>query len=183
MTASTRLRHLVTPVLLLLALTAGVSMRTAHVRGASMDPTLADGQILVIESASYRITSPRRGDVVVVHVSDEQWLLAGLTGGRYVKRVVGLPGETLAISQGTVLVDGVPLDEPYVRLRSAAATTQTHTVVQDVPAVVIPADAYYVLGDNRGASDDSRTWGPVPESAVLGRAASVVWPHMQLRLR
>lgn len=149
--------------------------RTARVRGASMDPTLRASEVLLVESVSPRLGRLRRGDIVIVEITSEQWLLSELAGGRFMKRVVGLPGETVAIDQGRVTVDGRALAEPYVRPHARQAP-------QTLAPVVVPAGAYYVLGDNRAESDDSRTWGPLPLRNVLGRVWAAIWPLPEIRL-
>jgi signal peptidase I len=154
-------------VLLGLAIvSAGTFARAAWVRGESMAPTLADGQLLLVESASYRFRRPARGDVVVVRLRTDQWLFAELAGGQFVKRVVGLPGDAIEVRQGQVRVNGRGPEEPYASAR----------VAQDIELVVVPPGAYYLLGDNRAASDDSRVWGPVPHGQILGRAWLALWP-------
>jgi signal peptidase I len=84
----------------------------------------------------------------------------------YLKRVVGLPGERIEIRQGFVYVDGALLPEPYVRYRDDRSTT----------AVTVAPESYYVLGDNRANSDDSRDWGLVPSTEIIGKAVIAIWP-------
>ena len=168
-----RARLMVLAALGALALAAGLLLaRGATVRGESMAPALHGGERLLVETASHRLRAPARGDIVVVQVSDETWLLSSLSGGRFVKRVVGLPGATIEIRGGRVLIDGSPLAEPYA----------PDPAPRDVARTAVPADAYYVLGDNRGASDDSRTWGPVARTAVDGRVWLVLGAHLRPRL-
>ncbi len=99
-----------------------------------------------------------RGDIVAFR--------HGASSEAYLKRVIGLPGDRVAIRRGIVLIDGQPLAEPYVRYRDNRSE----------PEVTVPAGAYYVLGDNRRNSDDSRDWGFVPASAIIGKAWLAVWP-------
>ena len=128
------------------------------VDGTSMEPNLHHGQYLLVDKVSYRLGDPQRGDVVVLipPVPDED----------YVKRIIGLPGETVEVWRGQVLINGVALDEPYtVRPPSYA-----------MPAVRVSDDQYYVLGDNRNASSDSHIWGMLPEDMIVGRAWVCYWP-------
>ncbi len=129
-----------------------------QVRGSSMEPTLHDGQYLVVSKLSYWLNSPRRGDIMVFHPPN------GLSDD-YIKRIVGLPGEQIRIRDGEVLVDGVPLDEPYVAQRGAYSG-----------AWALGGDEYFVLGDNRGNSSDSHTWGTLPRENIIGKAWLCYWP-------
>lgn len=134
-------------------------VRNFRVVGNSMEPNLHNGQYLVIDKVSYRIGDPQRGDVVVFAPPmrpDED----------YVKRIVGLPGETVEVQQGRVLVNGMPLDEPYV-VRPASYSMSVRQVGED---------EYFVLGDNRNSSSDSHSWGMLPEANLVGRAWVSYWP-------
>jgi signal peptidase I len=149
-------------------------VRVPQVSGHSMEPQLRADEHVLINTLAYAMRLGdgdrplvdfsfhpiARGDVIAfVHASDD---------GRavYLKRVVGVPGDRVNIEHGVVWVNGARLDEPYVSLRDGAG----------LPATTVPHNAFFVLGDNRGESDDSRAFGAVPESAVIGRAAFVVWP-------
>ncbi|MCS7039304.1 MAG: signal peptidase I, partial [Caldilineales bacterium] len=130
-----------------------------RVEGYSMEPTLHGHQRLVIEKLSYRLHLPRRGDIVVIRVP-------GYGREMLIKRVIGLPGETIEVRGGQVLINGVPLAEPYLR-----------TVTRgDYPPTRIPDDAIFVMGDNRNNSNDSRAFGPIPLDAVVGKAWLRYWP-------
>lgn len=148
-------------VLLLIA--TAFFMRTSPVDGLSMEPRVPAGELLLINTLAYKLGPVRRGDVVAFRHDAPN-------PETYIKRIVGLPGERVEVRDGVVLVDGRPLSEPYVRFsdrRSAAAVT-------------VPPHAYYVLGDNRAESDDSRTWGVLHESDVLGKALAGIWPPRRL---
>ena len=129
-----------------------------QVRGTSMEPTLQDGQYLVISKLAYWLKAPRRGDIMVFHppngISDD-----------YIKRIVGLPGEQIRIEGGDVLVDGVVLEEPYVANQGAYSGSWK-----------LGNDQYFVLGDNRGNSSDSHMWGTLPEENIIGKAWLCYWP-------
>ena len=122
-----------------------------------MEPTLYERQRLVIEKISYHLHAPRRGDIVVLHAPD---------GGdiALIKRVIGLPGETIEVRNGQVLINSRPLQEPYLR-------TLTNGVF---PLTPIPDDAIFVMGDNRDRSRDSRTFGPVPIEDVVASLAALL---------
>ncbi len=128
------------------------------VNGASMDPTFNTGQYLIVDQLSYRFNSPKRGDVVVFRYPNDP-------NQFFIKRIIGLPGEKLEIQQGSVTVyskenpSGVKLEEPYIKNNSK----------NDNLVIALNKDEYYVLGDNRSASSDSRSWGPLSASEIIGR--------------
>ncbi|MFH0804638.1 MAG: signal peptidase I [Patescibacteria group bacterium] len=137
-----------------------------YVRGASMEPNFYDSEYLIVDEITYRFSQPARGDVVVVKVPDRR-------GEFLIKRVIGLPGETVEIRDGGVYLataahpDGVLLHEPY--LDPILQTYGNHKVALG------PAE-YYVLGDNRPVSMDSRVFGPLGRDYIVGRAWLRVWP-------
>ena len=124
-----------------------------QVEGASMEPTINSRQYVVVDTITPANRRPQRGEVIVFRYPRNPSV-------EYVKRVVGLPGETIAVAHGRVWVDGRPLNEPYVREGPRYAWG---------PAA-IPSSSIFVLGDNRNSSSDSHLWGPVPLSHVVGRA-------------
>lgn len=129
-----------------------------QVRGSSMEPTLHDGQYLVVSKLAYWLRPPARGDIVVFHPPTD-------ASDDYIKRIVGLPGEQVTVGNGELRVDGVPLQEPYViRYGSYSGTWQ------------LGADEYFVLGDNRSSSSDSHTWGTLPGENIIGKAWLCYWP-------
>jgi signal peptidase I len=127
------------------------------VNGASMSPTLETGQYLVVDQLTYHLTDPSRGDVIVFRFPQD-------TSKFFIKRIIGLPGETITISGQEVTISGkdskeIILEEPYIELTKESFT---ETKLDD--------DEYFVMGDNRGASLDSRIWGPLDEKYIIGRA-------------
>jgi signal peptidase I len=122
-----------------------------------MEPHIGAGEFVLIDTLTYRFGPVRRGDIVAFRHGGAE---------AYLKRVIALPGERVAIVRGFVQVDGRPLDESYVRYRDNRSEA----------AQTIPPGAYYVLGDNRSNSDDSRDWGFVPGSEIIGKAWLGLWP-------
>jgi len=159
------------------------------VDGSSMHPTLEGGQYLLVNklvyfqvdtqrlsriipfwkvdrpSKHFAIHPPKRGEVIVFRFPRDP-------SKDFVKRVVGLPGESVELRQGTVYINGVALKEPYL-------TTPGHSTD---PPIRVGEKQYYVLGDNRVGSNDSRAWGPVPEENLLGKVWLVYWPFNELEL-
>ena len=130
-----------------------------EVQSISMEPTLHEGQYLIVSKLSYWIRPPQRGDVVVLDPPDQRSTIP------YIKRVIGLPGEHVQVRDGRVWINGVALNEPYV---SGPALYQED--------VVLAEDQYLVLGDNRNNSSDSHVWGALPEENILGKAVFRYWP-------
>jgi len=133
--------------------------QATRVYGSSMEPNLHTDQRLVVEKVTYRLHGPRRGDVVVLRMPERGPELL-------IKRVIALPGETVEIRDGTVYIDHQPLDEPYLVRRSGSTYGPT----------IVPEGYAFVMGDNRGASNDSRVFGPVPLDSIVGRAWISYWP-------
>ena len=152
-----------------------------RIPSASIEPTLhcarpaegceaATSDRVIADRLAYRFHGPQRGDIVFF-TAPSAAARQCQTGGTFVKRVVGLPGEQLSSQNGRVLVDGRPLDE--------SAYLGAGVVTSLAPAKV-PRDAYFVMGDNRGDSCDSRAWGAVPRRNVIGRVDLTYWPPTRL---
>lgn len=142
-----------------------------YIPSRSMVPTLAVGDRVVVEKLSYRLDGPKRGDIVVFRPPVSVAAMGYLdTSVPWIKRVVGLPGERLAVRKGWVHINGRPLVEPY--LGEAPS--------YELAPVEVPPGHVFVLGDNRNHSIDSHVWGAVPLSRLLGRAGYRFWPPARL---
>jgi signal peptidase I len=143
-----------------------------EVTGESMEPHLHNGEQIIAEKVSMKFKPLHRGEIVIFrHPNNNERLL--------VKRVVGLPGETVKVSHGDVYINGTLLDEPYTLVPDS--TTGGKDLVEDV-AYQIPQNSYILLGDNRRESSDSRTFGPVRKELILGRVLMVYYPITHLRV-
>lgn len=133
----------------------------------SMLPTLEQGDRLIVEKISYRFDAPHRGDIVVFDPPQG----SGFGGGNaFIKRIIGLPGETIAVAEGKVLIDGKPLQEDWNMEPSD----------YEMPPRLIPARHVFVMGDNRNNSADSHVWGALPIGNIIGRATLRFWPPHRL---
>jgi signal peptidase I len=134
-------------------------IQSYRVDGPSMQPGLMTDEYVLVNKVAYLFHAPERGDVIVFHYPLD-------TTRDFIKRIIGLPGDTITVDQTHVWVNGVLLTEPYI---SQAANTLGHTWK-------VPLDDYFVMGDNRPVSDDSRDWGCVPKAYIVGKAVAVYWP-------
>ena len=161
-TALSWMRDLAFSVLLAVILIVFI-YQPVKVEGTSMMPALTDQERIFINKFNYRfgITNIERGDMVVF------WFPLDKTKS-YIKRVIGLPGDTIEIDDGQVILNGKPLREDYV--------PEEYHDHQSYPRTVVPPDNYFVLGDHRSSSNDSRAWGTVERSYIYGKAVFVYWP-------
>ncbi len=136
-----------------------------QVHGASMQPNFHDGDCTMIDKISYRFHPPARGDVVVIHAPAAAHCPYG-TGCDFFKRIIGLPGEKIQIINNTFYINDQQLTESYIPPENL---TVAGDFLRDTPRVLGP-DEYFVSGDNRLYSSDSRIWGPVKRSDIVGRA-------------
>lgn len=176
------LRDWIPMALLVLLVFGGVRIffQPYLVDGASMAPAITDGDRLFVNRSAYThldvpalgslypFSQPERGDIVVLE-SDQTSRDAA-----YIKRVVGLPGETVTFTEGIVMIDGEPLVEDYI----GGAVTGCHG--PHFCSVTVPEGSVYVLGDNRMDSEDSRTFGPVPMDDIVGKAFFSNWPYERI---
>ena len=128
-----------------------------------MLPHVQPGELVLINTLAYRFGPAKRGDIVAL-THDEA------TAQTFLKRIVALPGDRVRIDHGTLVVNGQPVAEPYVSFPDH----------RDLAETTVPAHNIYVLGDNRAESEDSRTWGPIDESDVIGKALAGLWPPRKL---
>jgi len=136
-----------------------------RVQGTSMEPLLEDGERIVVNKFVYRFRPIDRGDVVVFWYPRDPSV-------SFIKRVVGLPGDTVEISSGRLLVNGVAVDESYL--------PPSFRDTDSLPPTEVRRGYYFVLGDHRRSSNDSRSWGEVPERYIYGRAVFRFWPLARL---
>lgn len=137
------------------------------VRGASMEPTFTDREYLIIDEASYYFREPKRGEMIVLRYPRDPRQF-------FIKRIIALPGERVKIEKGRVMIvnaaypEGFTLQEPYLDPPGRATHPEMETA--------LGAEEYFVLGDNRDFSSDSRLWGALPRDMVVGRAVFRAWP-------
>ena len=139
--------------------------------GASMEPNFSSGDYLIIDELSYRFDNPKRGQVVVFKypLNPKEY---------YIKRVVGLPGETVIVKDGKVTIKNSEYSEGFVLDESMYFDRYTGKDTENS----LKENEYFVLGDNRDVSSDSRTWGAVPKSLIVGRAWVRVFPFNEFQL-
>lgn len=143
-----------------------------YVKGASMEPNFHDNEYLIIDEITYRFQKPHRGDIVVFRypLDPSQY---------FIKRIIGLPGETVEFQEGKVYIyndeyeNGVPVDESYLPVG---------ILTQGEKSIVLSLDEYYVLGDNRSSSLDSRRFGPVHQRNVIGKVWFRGWPFSRFMI-
>ncbi len=134
------------------------------VNGGSMDPTFADGQYLIVDQISFRFETPTRGSVIIFKYPKDE-------SKYFIKRVIGLPGETVSIKDGVVTItnaehkEGFSLTEPYIVFAK-----------KDTFSMTLDTGEYFVMGDNRAGSADSRYWGPMPKRDIVGRPILRLFP-------
>jgi signal peptidase I len=141
----------------------------------SMEPTILPGERLFVQTSAYWFTAPNRGDVVVFRTDALDSSLV-LKGQFYAKRVAGLPGESLQISEGRLLINGQPLDKPAPHAGRDFTAFGMSSPGTGSNVCLIPANSYYVVGDNAANSLDSRFFGPIPRASIIGRATKIYWP-------
>jgi signal peptidase I len=159
------IREIIETVVLtaLMFVVINLAVQNYDVDGPSMEPSLHNQERIMVDKVSYHFRSPARGDVIVFIAPPEPTL-------NYVKRIIALPGDIITIQDTTVKVNGVSLNEKYVNPGDQG---------NPYPPIVnqrVPANDYFVMGDDRKNSSDSREWGFVPRANIIGRAALVYWP-------
>jgi signal peptidase I len=154
------------------------------VSGQSMDKTLANGNYLIIDEISYKFQNPERGEVVVFKVPEEALALSNYSLDKkmfFIKRIIGLPGETVEIDGDSVKISneknpkGVTLNEPY------AFVDKLSPYFKDIKKkITLKSDEYFVMGDNRHNSSDSRFWGPLKKENIKGKTFLRLWPFNKI---
>ncbi|NDJ74884.1 MAG: signal peptidase I [Chloroflexi bacterium] len=172
-------REFIETVLLIVAIYTFVNLATARfvVDGESMEPNFHTDQFIIVSRLSYILGEPDRGDVVVFHYPEDP-------SRDFIKRVIGLPGETVTLFQGQIYIDGRLLEEPYIdparAYRSTLCSERENRFKQC--DWELGDDQYFVLGDNRRSSKDSEDFGPVDREYIVGRAFVRYWPLEDLSL-
>lgn len=136
-------------------------VQPVKVEGTSMEPRLFDQERIFVNKFVYRVADIHRDDIIVFWYPKDP-------SKSFIKRVIGLPGEEVLIREGMVYINGEPLDEPYVRSQYFDPTS--------FGPVIVPPESYFVLGDHRNSSNDSRSWGFVPYRSIFGKAVLRYWP-------
>ena len=152
------------PVVLIVVLVRFFVAQPFIVSGASMQPTFATGQYLLVDELSYRFSPPERGDIIIFKYPKD-------LSQYFIKRIIGLPGETIDITPDAVFLVGTnneleKLNEPYLTNKGNGLPMTIH----------LTSDEYFVMGDNRPDSSDSRFWGPLPTNDIVGRALLRLYP-------
>lgn len=153
-------------ILVAVLLFVGINAVSARIRvdGYSMYPTFDNGEFVIVNKLAYRWSEPKRGDIIVFHNPLNPSV-------EFIKRIIGLPGETVTISDGQVYINGALLKEPYI---SEGPLYENEWIV--------PENSLYVLGDNRNNSQDSHSWGALPIDYIVGKALLVYWPPERINL-
>jgi signal peptidase I len=146
-------------------------MQPHQVNGQSMHPNFENGEYLLTDKISYRFNQPDRGDIVVFKAPDAAQCPQG-AGCDFIKRIIALPGDVVEVRDDLILVNNMLLEEPYL-----PGDTSTRPMAFTVNGpITVPPNHYFVMGDNRPHSSDSRAWGPVPVSNIVGKVFFRYWP-------
>jgi signal peptidase I len=166
--ASSLLREVAEVVVLAIILYFGISfaVQAVHVEGLSMYATLDNNDYLIANKIDYRLHAPQRGDIIILRPPTDN-------SKDFIKRVIALPGEKLLIRDGFVYINGHKLDEPYL---PEAWTTFNNWPNDGTDGKVMGPNQYFVMGDNRNKSQDSRIFGPIGRDRIDGRAWFRIWP-------
>jgi signal peptidase I len=146
-----------------------VALQNFKVEGESMFPNLHNGEYILVNKIDYMLHSPQRGDIIVFRAVN-----AGQPDKDFIKRVIGLPGDTVEVKNNAVYIDGKPLHESYIDAQNAPHYT--------FPKATVPASDYFVLGDNRNNSQDSHLWRWLQRKYIIGKAWISYWPPSELHI-
>ncbi len=141
-------------------------MQPHRIKGSSMEPNFHDGEYLLTDKITYRLREPQLGDVVVFEAP-------GANGDEFIKRIIGAPGDKVSVKEGKVYVNNKLLSEVYI---PTGTTTTGGAFLHEGSELSVPSNYYFVLGDNRSFSSDSRSWGFVAKTKITGRAWFIYWP-------
>lgn len=160
-------RGILTTMLLavLMFLLVHQAVQTFTVSGMSMEPSLHNGQVVLVDKWTYLFRQPVRGDVVVFHAPPAP-------NQDYIKRIIAVPGDVVSVTNGMPTVDGVMLKESYVSPLHEGRSPSD----KPVNNLIVPPGEFFVMGDDRQISFDSRSWGLLPQKNIIGRAVMVIWP-------
>jgi signal peptidase I len=150
-------------LVVLMVLAIRVAMQDYRIDGQSMEYTLHNEEFVLVNRAAYLFHAPARGDVIVFEYPLDTRL-------NYIKRVIAVPGDIISVQGERVIVDGVTLHEPYIN------RDDSHNPYPSFSNRIITPGEYFVMGDNRDNSSDSRDWGLVPRDDIIGRAMLIYWP-------
>jgi signal peptidase I len=176
--------HWLREILLVVVVALGVALllrvfvvQTFYIPSGSMEPTLNIGDRILVNKVSYDLHGVQRGDIVVFSRPPAE-NCGGTEVNDLVKRVIGLPGQTISLSHGHVVIDGKELREPYLpsSIRDSTLPGPSGTAYNLTKPYVIPANHYFMMGDNRTDSCDSRYWGPIDRNSIVGKVDVRVWP-------
>lgn len=142
------------------------------IKGASMEPNFPDGEYLLTDKVTYRFNEPQRGDVVVFKAPVGE-------GDEFIKRIIGLPGEKVTLKSNHIYINGKPLEESYL---DKNLQTSGGFFLSEGATITVPEGKYFVLGDNRPHSSDSRSWGVIEKKVITGRAWLIYWPISKIGL-
>jgi signal peptidase I len=142
------------------------------VDGSSMYPNFHDKEFILTDKISYRKSEPQRGDVIIFHAPPP-------FDSDFIKRVIGLPGESVMVKNNKVFINNKELPEPYIP--EGFPTSERSFLREGIPYIV-PPDFYMVMGDNRNFSSDSREWGPISKNSIVGKAWFRYWPYDEIGL-
>lgn len=141
-------------------------MQPHRIKGTSMEPNFHDGEYLLSDKISYRFREPKRGEVIVFKSPSSK-------EEEFIKRIIGLPGETIGLKEGKYTINGKEIEEEYL---PPNLKTNGGNFLSENETITIPENHYFVSGDNRQVSSDSRTWGFVSKEKITGRAWFIYWP-------
>lgn len=144
-------------------------IQTFVIDGQSMEPNFHQNEYLLVDKLSYRLAEPRRGDVIVFIPPEEPTK-------NYIKRIIGLPGDHVEIQGGEIFVNDIKINEPYIKDKLTISSVVAEYDIK------LKSGSYFVLGDNRNNSKDSRSIGPIPEKNIIGRTFIVLFPFKNTRL-